>query len=87
MPSEWIPTHASVAWPTTRAYVAALIRRQTPVAIVEAIELAHLSVRVPSQHVDAVRDELKREMPLGWFCDVSALGYVEPFVRDIYVFA
>lgn len=73
----------------TVAYLKWLLAGQADVraAIVEAVEIAHLSVRVPAEKVDAVREVLDKEWYLGWKIDVAALGYVEPFVKDIHIFA
>lgn len=76
------------ATPTT-AYLQWLLAVQVGVraAIVEAVEIAHLSVRVPAEKVDVVREVLEKEWYLGWKIDVTALGYAEPFVKDIHIFA
>jgi hypothetical protein len=63
------------------------IRADVRAAIVEAVEAMHLSVRVPAAKVDTVRELLHAEWELGWKIDVAALGYVEPFVQDIHIFA
>lgn len=63
------------------------VKADVNVAIVEAIEISHLSVRVPADKVDLVREVLDREWYLGWKIDVTALGYVESFVKDIHIFA
>lgn len=64
-----------------------MVKADTYVAIVEAIDLVHLSVRVPANKVDAVRDVLAAEWYVGWKIDVASLGYAEPFVHDVHVFA
>ena len=72
---------------TTKAYIEKLIRDVTDRAIVEAVGHARLSVRVGEPYVRFVQWKLNSEMPITWRCDVSALGYVEPFVSGVHIFA
>lgn len=73
----------------TVAYLKWLLagRADVRAAIVEAVEIAHLSVRVSAEKVDAVREIMEKEWYLGWTIDITALGYVEPFVKGIHIFA
>ncbi|MNK29163.1 hypothetical protein D3C87_475520 [compost metagenome] len=64
-----------------------LVGEHTSNAIVEAVGIMHLSVRVDPQHVDAVRCILESNAPIGWRFDVAALGYCGQFVRGIHIFA
>ena len=79
---------ASSAAPPTVAYLEWLLAVKADVrtAIVEAVEIEHLSVRVPADKVEVTREILGKEWHMGWKIDVTALGYVEPFVKDIHIF-
>ncbi|WP_406867193.1 hypothetical protein [Paraburkholderia fungorum] len=79
-PPDARPTVAYLKWLLA-------VHADVGVAIVEAVEISHLSIRVSADKVDAVREVLGREWYLGWRIDVAALGYVEPFVKDIHIFA
>jgi hypothetical protein len=63
------------------------VRADVRAAIVEAIDLMHLSVRVSAGQVDAVRELLAAEWYAEWKIDVTPLGYAEPFVYDVHIFA
>lgn len=56
-------------------------------AIVEARGLGRLSVRVPEESVGFVTELFDKHWPVVMTVEVSSLGYVQPFVQGIHIFA